>query len=78
MCQRSECNAAALIIFQLILTYVPQTDCVAFTAPLDQMFHFAGVTSNSASDQSCDDVKGWKSDCANLNKENERNQETKR
>lgn len=44
---QSECNPAALIIFPLILTHVPQTACVAFMASLDQMFHLAGFTSNS-------------------------------
>lgn len=28
------------MIFLPILTHVPQTDCVVFTASLDQMFHF--------------------------------------
>lgn len=56
MCQRSKRNAAALITFQLILTYVPQIDCVAFAASLDQMFHFAGITSNFVPSQRFSDV----------------------
>lgn len=61
---------AALIIFPLILTYVPQTHCVAFTSLLDQMFHFAGFTSNSVSTQRLGSVRRF--NCGNVNRENEK------
>lgn len=39
-------EAATAITFELILMYVPPMDCVAFKALLEQMFHFAGITSS--------------------------------
>lgn len=69
ICQQSEHNAAALIIFQLILTYVPQTDCVAFTALPDQMFHFADVTSNLVSSRSLSGAESF--NYTKLKRENE-------
>lgn len=70
---RMQYGSSNYISIDFDLQYVPQTDCVAFAASLDQMFHFADVTSNSISTQILWWNTGVKSfNSTNSNRENEK------